>query len=81
MTKGANRAYPAVVWKVPCQAMKRDKSGPCNRWACRGGWVCNSHGGRAPQVKRAAMIRILEAYVALQLERRIARHGLKRFTP
>lgn len=41
---------------VQCSAVK--KSGErCKRQAIKGGTVCNSHGGRAPQVKAMAAVR------------------------
>lgn len=38
---------------MKCRARKRDGT-PCSAWAIRGATVCRVHGGRAPQVKRAA---------------------------
>lgn len=38
---------------MKCQARKRDGT-PCQAWAIKGTTVCRVHGGRAPQVKRAA---------------------------
>lgn len=34
---------------------------PCGRDAIKGGTVCNMHGGAAPQVRRAAALRLLAA--------------------
>ena len=45
---------------------------PCGRWANRGGTVCTSHGGAAPQV-RAANRRTVEAATAAKA---IATYGL-----
>lgn len=40
---------------------KRTKAGtPCQKSPIRGGTVCRLHGGAAPQVKRAAKLRLLE---------------------
>lgn len=33
---------------------------PCGLWPMRGGFVCASHGGKAPQVKAAAAARLVE---------------------
>lgn len=33
---------------------------PCSNWPMRGGTVCHAHGGRAPQVRRAAERRLAE---------------------
>jgi len=49
----------AVRWAVRCRGHRGDGS-PCKRWSIRGGYVCPSHGGRAPQVRRAAECRLLE---------------------
>lgn len=42
---------------VPCRAHRSDGR-PCRRWAIRGAAVCPAHGGRAPQVRRAAAERV-----------------------
>lgn len=52
-------AADAVRWAVRCRGHRGDGS-PCKRWAIRGGYVCPSHGGRAPQVRRAAERRLFE---------------------
>lgn len=39
-----------------CKATKRDGT-PCTRWAIRGATVCGAHGGKAPQVRKMAMVR------------------------
>jgi hypothetical protein len=47
-----------VVPPVRCRA--HTSSGkPCKRWAIVGGFVCATHGGTAPQVRRKANERIL----------------------
>ena len=42
----------------PCRAKSSQTGQPCRRWARVGSSVCPSHGGNAPQVKRAADARI-----------------------
>lgn len=42
---------------------------PCGRWAIRGGTVCRTHGGAAPQVKAAAKARLVEKDIAETLGR------------
>ena len=49
----------SVRWAVRCRG-HRSNGSPCKRWAIRGGFVCPSHGGRAPQVRRAAHARLIE---------------------
>lgn len=39
----------------------RTNGEPCGNWPIRGGTVCVAHGGRAPQVRKAAQDRIREA--------------------
>jgi|SRR5581483_27318 len=43
---------------MKCTAKSSMTGQPCQRWAIKGGNVCPTHGGRAPQVKAAAMDRI-----------------------
>lgn len=40
---------------------RRKNGEPCTNWAIKGANVCRMHGGGAPQVKRAAMVRLLQA--------------------
>ncbi len=42
-----------------CSARKTNGQ-PCTKWPIRGGSVCDTHGGSAPQVKRAARRRLAE---------------------
>ncbi len=54
-----------------CTATNR-KGNQCGKPAIKGGNVCRIHGGAAPQVKKAAARRVLEALVApalIQLRR------------
>jgi hypothetical protein len=37
-----------------CRAKSSQTGQPCKRWAVKGATVCPTHGGRAPQVRRAA---------------------------
>lgn len=43
-----------------CTAKSSRTGKPCSKWAIRGGTVCDTHGGRAPQVKAAAEKRLDE---------------------
>jgi len=43
---------------MQCKAKSSQSGGPCKKQAIRGATVCATHGGRAPQVKNAAMARI-----------------------
>ena len=47
-----------TVPSVKCRA-HRSNGQPCGRWAIVGGTVCPTHGGSAPQVRAAALQRIL----------------------
>jgi hypothetical protein len=44
---------------IRCTA-RRTNGEPCKHWAIRGGTVCYTHGGAAPQVKAAAKQRLLD---------------------
>ena len=44
---------------VQCTARSKNSGEQCRRWAIVGGNVCIMHGGRAPQVRAAAQLRIL----------------------
>lgn len=43
----------------PCGA-KRSNGEPCKKPAIKGGTVCQTHGGSAPQVRKKAALRLLE---------------------
>ena len=49
---------------VKCSARTRTGN-PCSRSPIKGGTVCASHGGRAPQVKRKAQERLLKEVPAM----------------
>lgn len=49
-----------VRWAHKCAAHKTNGD-PCGNYAIDGGRVCRMHGGAAPQVRRAADMRLLEA--------------------
>lgn len=65
-------------WQVPpdarrCKA-KGASGGRCRKWAILGGTVCSNHGGSAPQVRRAAHLRLLEmADLAVDVHEKILR--------
>lgn len=61
---------------MKCTAKSSRTGEPCQKWAIQGGTVCNTHGGAAPQVKKAARERIQDAAdeVAGELVR-LALHG------
>lgn len=44
----------------PCKARSARGTRPCKKWAIHGGSVCDTHGGRAPQVKRKAKDRLAD---------------------
>lgn len=54
---------------MKCTA-KKSSGDPCKNWAIKGAKVCKNHGGRAPQVKAKAGVRILETRIAGELKRR-----------
>lgn len=47
-----------------CTARSSRTGEQCKAWAIRGGTVCSVHGGRAPQVRRAAARRLAAAEAA-----------------
>jgi hypothetical protein len=54
---------------VKCSARTRNGN-PCSRSPIKGGTVCPSHGGRAPQTKRKAQERLLKEVPAMLLRLR-----------
>lgn len=42
----------------PCKAKSSRTGKPCRKYAIRGGTVCRTHGGAAPQVEKAAAQRV-----------------------
>lgn len=50
----------SIRWAVRCRAHSSRTGQQCKRWSIRGGYCCPSHGGRSPQVRRAAERRLLE---------------------
>lgn len=53
--------------KPKCKAHKKDGT-PCGRWPVKGATVCPKHGGSAPQVRRKAQERLLEAADSLMAQ-------------
>lgn len=43
---------------VQCKATSRRSGNRCQQWAMHGGVVCHMHGGKAPQIKKAAERRV-----------------------
>lgn len=59
-----------------CTATSSQSGKPCRAPAIRGGTVCVTHGGAAPQVREKARQRLLEAVDPLMAELiRLALHG------
>lgn len=52
---------PEEVQKIRCTAHSSRTGNPCQRPPIKGGTVCFHHGGAAPQVKKAAKIRLENA--------------------
>lgn len=50
---------PSDLPARPCKG-KRSNGEPCRKPAIKGGTVCSTHGGSAPQVRRKAALRLLE---------------------
>lgn len=55
------KGRPMKAHRNRCTARISDGSRQCERWAINGSTVCATHGGRAPQVKKSARERLLEA--------------------
>ena len=72
------RYLSSVHPKVHCTA-HTTAGRPCRNWSIRGGRVCRAHGGRAPQVKRAAAARLVKARLTLAMEAYVQRCGEERW--
>jgi hypothetical protein len=57
-----------------CTGRSSQTGEPCKAWAIKGSTVCTAHGGRAPQVKKAARERLERQ----EAERAAALYGLPR---
>lgn len=72
MGKRQRRGLDGEVEKRMCTAKKKDGT-PCKRPPIKGGNVCMSHGGAAPQVRRKANERLLQGVPKMLTElRRLA---------
>lgn len=71
MTSATPQAAGAdVVAPQRCVARRSSDGEQCKRWARRGAKVCDSHGGKAPQVRAAAARRVTLAEAMAAAERR-----------
>ena|ERR1700677_455346 len=61
------------LWNVPCTAHHASDGQPCRAWSVRGGYVCVSHGGAAPQVRAQAEFRLGRDRLTWQVVRGVAR--------
>lgn len=67
---------PEVIARRKCKAIK--KTGiRCGKWAIKGGSVCPTHGGSAPQVKKKAALRLLAMVepALVELEELVVQNG------
>lgn len=62
--------------RVRCHGHRSADGQPCRNFAMRGTVVCHAHGGRAPQVRRAARFRLAEAATDALAARAARRHGI-----
>ena len=58
-----------------CSARRTDGE-HCRAYAITGGYVCRAHGGAAPRVRRAALVRSVEAQLRAGFEKDYARWRL-----
>jgi hypothetical protein len=62
---------------VRCHA-RRTSGEACGNYAMHGGHVCHAHGGRAPQTRKAAAIRMTKAWVEREVSRLAERDQVRR---
>jgi hypothetical protein len=64
-----------VTDKPRCAARSSQTGKPCKLWPVKGAAVCHKHGGRAPQVKANAAVRVAEEEITAAAERYAAAAG------
>lgn len=67
MGKRQRKVLDSEIEKRKCTAKKKDGT-PCKRPPIKGGNVCMSHGGAAPQVRRKANERLLQGVPKMSTE-------------
>lgn len=59
-----------------CSAKSKQTGERCKQYAVKGGTVCRFHGGKAPQVKKAAEVRAAKISAEAQAQRMLTRAGV-----
>lgn len=73
---GTSWSVVASAQPTPGRCNRKGRNGYCEKWPVKGAKVCATHGGSAPQVKRAARERQVRQEALARAQRMVTRAGV-----